>query len=45
MAVKKSLTNAKTIEPTPKKTSIGEGRRKRGSFKVRGEKPYRGQGK
>lgn len=27
----------------PKKTSIGNGKRKRGSFKAR--KPYRGQGK
>ena len=45
MAARKSLTNTKTIEAIPKKTSIGHGRRKRGSFKVRGQKPYRGQGK
>ena len=32
-------------ENVPKKTSIGDGRRKRGSFAVKGEKPYRGQGK
>lgn len=30
---------------TPKKTSIGRGRRKRGSYAVKGQKPYRGQGK
>ena len=39
-------TDSKTsTETTPKKTSIGNGRRKRGSFAVQGEKPYRGQGK
>ena len=32
-------------ESVPKKTSIGDGRRKRGSFAVKGKKPYRGQGK
>ena len=32
-------------EAVPKKTSIGNGRRKRGSFSVQGKKPYRGQGK
>ncbi len=32
-------------EATPKKTSIGNGRRKRGSYAVKGTKPYRGQGK
>ena len=32
-------------EATPKKTSIGNGRRKNGSFSVKGKKPYRGQGK
>jgi len=45
MAARKSLSNAQTIESTPKKTSIGHGRRKRGSFKVKSQKPYRGQGK
>ena len=29
----------------PKKTSVGNGRRKRGSFAIHGKKPYRGQGK
>ena len=28
-----------------KRTSIGDGLRKRGSFKKRGQKAYRGQGK
>jgi hypothetical protein len=32
-------------EGPPKRTSIGHGRRKRGSFKTRNEKHYRGQGK
>jgi hypothetical protein len=45
MAARKSLTNTVTIESQPKKTSIGNGRRKRGSFKVRSQKKYRGQGK
>jgi hypothetical protein len=45
MAARKSFTNSKSIEGVPKKTSIGHGRRKRGSFKVRGQKQYRGQGK
>ena len=31
-------------ETVPKKTSIGNGRRKRGSFEVQGKKPYRSQG-
>jgi hypothetical protein len=42
---KKSLTGSSHKEGVPKKTSIGHGRRKRGSFKTRGEKMYRGQGK
>lgn len=29
----------------PKKTSIGNGKRKRGSYAKRGKKRYRGQGK
>ena len=29
----------------PKKTSIGNGRRKRGSYAWQGKKKYRGQGK
>ena len=28
-----------------KRTSIGEGKRKRGSYKLKGKKAYRGQGK
>jgi len=32
-------------EAIPKKTSIGHGRRKRGSFAWKGKKKYRGQGK
>lgn len=35
----------KTINSVKKRTSIGEGLRKRGSFKKRGQKRYRGQGK
>lgn len=36
----------KVFKNNPKKrTSIGEGLRKRGSFKRRGQKRYRGQGK
>lgn len=40
---KRSLTGAIAPTPVRKKTSIGDGRRKRGSFK--GTKKYRGQGK
>ena len=29
----------------PKKTSIGDGRRKRGSYALKSKKKYRGQGK
>lgn len=32
-------------EPVKKGTSVGHGKRKLGSFKTRGEKAYRGQGK
>tara|TARA_X000000368_G_C23048264_1_gene720120 strand:+ start:2710 stop:2847 length:138 start_codon:yes stop_codon:yes gene_type:complete len=35
----------KSIESNPKKTSIGNGRRKEGSFKLKSKKKYRGQGK
>lgn len=35
----------KTIKSVKKRTSIGDGLRKRGSFKGRGQKRYRGQGK
>lgn len=41
---KKSLSGGKFIESKPKKTSIGHGKRKRGSFKTKSEKAYRGQG-
>jgi len=44
MATKKSLSGSPHKEGVPKRTSIGHGRRKRGSFKVRSEKPSRGQG-
>ena len=42
---KKSLTSSLVTENRPKLTSIGNGRRKRGSYKVKTQKPYRGQGK
>jgi len=45
MATKKSLSGSPHKDGVPKRTSIGQGRRKRGSYKTRGEKPYRGQGK
>ena len=35
----------KLIQPIKKRTSIGNGLRKRGSFKKSGHKKYRGQGK
>lgn len=35
----------KLINPVKKRTSIGDGLRKRGSFKKGGAKKYRGQGK
>ena len=39
-------TDSKTnTETNPKKTSIGNGRRKTGSYKLKGQKKYRGQGK
>lgn len=41
----KSLSGGKHIESKPKRTSIGHGKRKRGSFKRNNEKLYRGQGK
>ena len=37
--------NGHTMGDFPKKTSIGNGKRKRGSFKKNGKKRYRGQGK
>tara|TARA_Y100001970_G_C13420214_1_gene456207 strand:+ start:278 stop:415 length:138 start_codon:yes stop_codon:yes gene_type:complete len=33
------------VEAYSKKTSIGNGRRKNGSYKWKGQKKYRGQGK
>jgi hypothetical protein len=41
---KKATTSPQHKEGVPKRTSIGHGRRKRGSFKSRGQKRYRGQG-
>ena len=39
-------SKTETFMSGPKKrTSVGDGLRKRGSFKKRGQKPYRGQGK
>ena len=35
----------KQSDAVPKKTSIGHGRRKRGSYSWHGKKKYRGQGK
>ena len=35
----------KQSDAIPKKTSKGEGRRKRGSYSWKGKKKYRGQGK
>jgi hypothetical protein len=45
MAIKKSLSGTQHKESVPKRTSIGHGRRKRGSFAANGQKKYRGQGK
>jgi len=35
----------RSIQAYPKKTSIGAGRRKNGSYKLKSQKKYRGQGK
>ena len=35
----------RNTEAIPKKTSIGHGRRKAGSYKCKGQKKYRGQGR
>jgi len=45
MATKKSLMGTQHKESVKKRTSIGHGMRKRGSFKTRSEKKYGGQGK
>ena len=37
--------NQEHKDPVPKRTSIGHGRRKLGSFTKKGTKKYRGQGK
>ena len=42
---KKAWSDSTHVEAKPKLTSIGNGRRKRGSYKVKTKKPYRGQGK
>ena len=42
---KKSWMPNPQIDAKPKLTSIGDGRRKRGSYKVKRKKAYRGQGK
>ena len=34
-----------TFGDRPKRTSIGNGKRKRGSYKISGKKKYRGQGR
>jgi len=34
-----------TFGDLPKRTSIGNGKRKRGSFKLKNKKRYRGQGR
>ena len=44
MAAKKSLMGTLHKEAVKKRTSIGHGLRKRGSFKARRQKKYRGQG-
>tara|TARA_R100001510_G_C7632264_1_gene190943 strand:- start:886 stop:1002 length:117 start_codon:yes stop_codon:yes gene_type:complete len=38
------MTKAK-LNTNPKKTSIGNGRRKNGSYRWKSQKKYRGQGK
>lgn len=45
MAKKAATGNVVHREPVKKRTSIGHGLRKRGSFKSRSEKRYVGQGK
>jgi len=42
---KKSFSEIQHKEAVPKKTSIGHGRRKQGSFSRKRQKPTRGQGK
>ena len=45
MAKAKWNDGQRSVEAYPKKTSIGNGRRKNGSYKWIGQKKYRGQGK
>jgi len=42
---KKSLGGSPHIESKPKRTSVGQGKRKQGSWAVQRKKPMRGQGK
>jgi hypothetical protein len=37
--------NGHTMGDFPKKTSIGNGKRKKGSYGAKTKKPYRGQGR
>ena len=39
------VNGKRSKETNPKRTSIGEGRRKKGSYKWKNTKKYRGQGK
>jgi hypothetical protein len=45
MKPKSSPTGSKQIEAKPKRTSIGDGKRKLGSFSKKRTKPRRGQGR
>ena len=45
MAKKTWNDGNRSIEAIPKKTSIGNGRRKNGSYRWKNKKKYRGQGK
>jgi len=41
----KSSSGIQHKEGVPKRTSVGQGRRKHGSWKIQRKKPMRGQGK
>ena len=45
MAKAASSDGKKQSYAIPKKTSIGDGRRKRGSYALKSKKKYRGQGR
>ena len=45
MAKSSGSDGTRSIQAYPKKTSIGNGRRKSGSYKWKSQKKYRGQGK